>query len=138
MKLKVLLPEDAATIEAVAGELFACGPRLTGDDRSRLAAKLRRALSNALEVGENDLDKHEVSVTNADDAAAALDYTPEEQQALEALAVLSGVQGARYSCRDARNDSVISALAEKVRANVDLAIEALVPRPRAPRTGTKG
>lgn len=45
-----------ARIKKVAEELFAdCGPRLTGDDCSRLAAVLRDVLKSAVVVDEEDV-----------------------------------------------------------------------------------
>ena len=51
----VLMQEDTARIEQVASELFEQGPRLTGDDRSRLAAVLRDVLKYAIVVDEADI-----------------------------------------------------------------------------------
>lgn len=55
-KVHVITVEDAARIEKVAAELFAdAGPRLTADNRSRLASVLRDVLKLAVVVDESDI-----------------------------------------------------------------------------------
>jgi hypothetical protein len=57
-QVTVLTETDVKVVDSVAAELFAdAGPRLTGDDRARLADIIRGVLSRALKVSEANIDR---------------------------------------------------------------------------------
>jgi len=73
--VRVITEEDVARIEKVAAELFAdCGPRLTGDDRGRLASVLRDVLKNAVVVDEKDVHVSSVESTEPEDIITPAEY----------------------------------------------------------------